>query len=471
MDTPEMLTHEELVRLVLRLQAQIVALVEENAALRAEVERLKGGGASVPPFVKPSRPEPPEGSEGRGPRKRRPLGCGRGREQPTREEAHKLERCPDCGGPVSGGYEKRRRQVIEIPECPVEIVDHVIYGHWCGSCGKEQTATVSPAEIGAVGGGRLGARLRSLIALLRTEGRLPFRVIRTLLRVQYGLKVSVGELTEIAHATAEAGEAEAEGILKQIRSAPVVCGDETGWREDGVNGYLWSFCTPEGAETPLRYYHYEKSRAGAVVESVLGLNPSEGREFTGVLVSDFYSAYNAHLGRHQRCWVHLLRDLHDLKERHPGDEGVHRWAARIKALYQAARAWEPEHPGTRFEERERQAAQHRFEAQLRRVAQPFLATPSAPQHVLCKRVERFLPELFVFVADPRVPSDNNAAERSLRPSVVARKISGGTRSEKGSKTRTTLMTLFGTWKLQGKDLLETCRRMLLASPTPRQEAA
>ena len=470
METLDPLSHEELVGLVLRLQAQVSALAEENAALRAEIERLKGGADGPPSFVKLSRPKPPEGSEGKSPRKKRLMGYGRGRETPTREEEHKLSQCPDCGGPVSRGHEKRRRQVIEVPASPVEVVDHVIFGHWCGFCNKEQVAAVSPSEIGAVGEGRLGVRLRSLVALLRTEGRLPFRTIRTLLRVQYGLSVSVGELAEIVHAAARTGETEAEAILGQIRSAPVVHGDETGWREDGENGYLWSFCTPEDAAEPLRYYHFEKSRAGAVVESVLDLNASEGREFGGVLVSDFYSAYNAHLGRHQRCWVHLLRDLHDLKERHPDDAGVQGWADRVKAVYQAAKAWEPQHPGTRFEEGERRAAQPGFEGELRRAAQLYRENPEAPQHVLCKRIERFRAELFVFVADPRVPSDNNAAERSLRPSVIARKISGGTRSAKGSKTRTTLMTLFGTWKLQGKDLLETCTQMLLSS-TPQLQTA
>lgn len=69
--------------------------------------------------------------------------------------------------------------------------------------------------------------------------------------------------------------------------------------------------------------------------------------------------------------------------------------------------------------------------------------------VLCRRVERFLPELFTFAAGPRVPADNNAAERSLRPRVVSRKTSGGTRPEQGSETRRVLASLFGTWRLRG----------------------
>ena len=71
--------------------------------------------------------------------------------------------------------------------------------------------------------------------------------------------------------------------------------------------------------------------------------------------------------------------------------------------------------------------------------------------VLCQRVERFLPELFTFVAEPRASADNNAAERSLRPPVVSRKISGGTRSGQGSETKSILASLFGTWRLQERN--------------------
>lgn len=470
----ETLSYDNLLVLVRQLQEQVALiteanrrLTEENAALRAEVERLKKEAGSPPPWVKASRPQL---TEEKPPRKKRKLNFSRKREEPTQVVEHRLSCCPDCGGPVSKGFEKRRRQVIELPECPVEITDHVIYGHYCGYCRKEQVAKPSAEALRARGEDHFGVRLRSLVSLLRTEGRLPYRTIATLFWVQYRLSVSVGELAEIVHSTAEAGKQEAEAMLGQVRQAPVMHADETGWRENGRNGWLWSFSTPESSERPLRYFHYDPSRAKTVVEEVLG-REEEDNAFGGVLVTDFYAAYSVYLGRHQRCWVHLLRDLHDLKKQPPHDptveeEGVEEWVQAVKAVYDRAKAWKPPRPNTRFEEKDRQHAQGRFEAELRDLAKPHLSLPTAPQHTLAKRIERFLQELFAFVADPRVPSDNNGAERSLRPSVIARKISGGTRSAKGSKTRTTLMTLFATWKLQGKDLLETCRQMLLSTPPP-----
>ena len=93
---------------------------------------------------------------------------------------------------------------------------------------------------------------------------------------------------------------------------------------------------------------------------------------------------------------------------------------------------------------------------------------SAPQHTLCERLERFLPELFVFVAVPGVPAHNNLAERSIRPLVVARKISGGTRSPKGSTTRMGLASLFGTWMAQHLNPFQQCLATLtLKSPLGR----
>jgi hypothetical protein len=84
---------------------------------------------------------------------------------------------------------------------------------------------------------------------------------------------------------------------------------------------------------------------------------------------------------------------------------------------------------------------------------------------------QFEAELFTFVEHPEVPSHNNAAERAVRPRVIARKISGGSRSPTGSTTMAGLASLFETWRLRGEDTLEACRQMLMtarpvATPEP-----
>ena len=111
----------------------------------------------------------------------------------------------------------------------------------------------------------------------------------------------------------------------------------------------------------------------------------------------------------------------------------------------------------------RRTAQLAWERQLLAICQPFLADPLALQGRLCRRIERHIKELFVFVAEPDVPSDNNPAERSLRHVVISRKVSGGTRSERGTESKMTLASIFGTWRARGLNPLAACRQ-LLTSP-------
>ena len=91
---------------------------------------------------------------------------------------------------------------------------------------------------------------------------------------------------------------------------------------------LWSFSTPK-----VRYFLHRPGRSKRVVEEVLG------DEFEGVLVSDFYGAYNVYQGPHQRCWTHLLRDIHQLKEQHPQNEDLAKWSQQVREVYDHAQAW------------------------------------------------------------------------------------------------------------------------------------
>ena len=61
----------------------------------------------------------------------------------------------------------------------------------------------------------------------------------------------------------------------------------------------------------------------------------------GVLVSDFYAAYNHYPGLKQRCWAHLLRDIHDLKGLYPEDAGLAQWAEAVHQVYTEGQALGP----------------------------------------------------------------------------------------------------------------------------------
>ena len=338
-----------------------------------------------------------------------------------------------------------------MPAIALEVVDHVVLARHCGVCGKTCVPKVDLSQE-AVGASHFGVRLQSLVAYLRTVGRLPIASIQKLLCVQLDLSVSRGQICEWLHQVATQGQGDYDALRDALRASRYVHGDETGWRQDGQNGYLWSFSTPD-----LRYFVREQSRGHAVAEAVLGTG------FGGVLISDFYGGYNFYLGLHQRCWVHLLRDVRHLKQAYP-TEGVLEWAKKLRQVYETAKTFSSACP------KARRAARLNFQAQLLELAVPYVHV-GLPQSVLCKRLVQFEAELFTFVEYPDLPSENNAAERSVRPRVIARKISGGTRSQAGSKTMAVLASLFETWGLRGQNALEACRQMLIASQQPKAALA
>jgi transposase len=447
----EQASRAELIELVKQLLARVQLLEARVQELEAENEQLRSGDSQKEPpsWVKANRATSGEKKE----RKKRARGYGRHRQEPTTVIEHALEECPQCHVPLLGGRAVGCRQVIDVPPVSVEVTDHVVVERQCPHCRKAWRPEVDlSSEV--VGEQRIGIHLQTEVAVLRERLRLPFRSIEDYLKLRCGLHVSVGELVSLVHGVAERGRSVYASLGAQIKDSAVVYGDETGWREDGQNGYLWSFSTPS-----VRYYQYRRTRAATVVADVIG------EEFEGVLVSDFYAGYNIHEGYHQRCWVHLLRDIHELKQQHAENGEVLEWAAAVRAVYDKAKAYAG--PSARLTEVEqlsaRRVQQHAFEHELMEVCAPFVKTKQ-PMSVLCQRVEKYLPEMFMFVADPRVASDNNAAERSLRGPVVSRKISGGTRSAQGSATKSVLASLFGTWLVQGVNVYEACRQML-AAPT------
>jgi transposase len=439
------------------LFAANAALRAENEALRAEVASLRGQVTTLTerltaleqpassPSIQASRQRPPRP---RPARKRRGLNSARRRDEPTATVIHAVATCPDCGAALSGGEVVGRRQIIDVPLLPATITEHVTLARRCRACQTTHTPTVDlSAEV--LGQQRVSLRLMALIVVLREHHRLPFGQVQRYLKTVHQLHLSCGELVALVAACAARGTEAADAILAAIRERPVVHADETSWREDGQNGYLWGL-----ASGALRYFR-RGSRQKQMVDDLLG------ETFAGVLVTDFYAAYDHYPGPHQRCWVHLLRDMAELGRKHPAHAGVARWARAVRRVYDLALA----DPGPPVElEAGEQAAwrrrlQRRYEDALLGVCGRFVKQP-VPQRVLCRRVQKYLPELFTFIADPRVPADNNAAERSVRPIAVRRKISGGTRSAAGSLTRTVLWTLVDTFHAQGKHLLDAWTALL-----------
>jgi transposase len=448
------------------LEEEVALLRAENVRLRGElaaaleiIEKLRGELAPAlaqlaevrekaqrtrPAFVRANTKPAPAAKE---PRKKRTAVHNKGRrreEQPARIVQHALEQCPACGYALRGQSIDWTRQVLELPlPPPMEVVEHQYLKRHCPACDRWHTPKAD--ADGVVGQGRLGLRLLSLLAYLRTVARLPLRGVQEQLETVHGLHLSVGgiqaALTRLQRALAPV----LEEIKTQARASPSAHMDETQWREGGQNGYVWTLCTT--GPTAVRYYEYDKSRAGAVARRLLGA-------YRGILVTDFYAAYGQLTNKHQYCWVHLLRDLHALKEAHPADWRMVGWARAVRHLYEIARAEVAQTPA--LAQRQRELLARLLDARLQRLGSRYARRKGHPCRALAQRLLRHQGQFFAFVRTPEVSADNNPAERALRPLVIMRKISGGSRSAQGSATRLALASAFGTWQARHLNPLAAC---------------
>ena len=342
-------SREDLIVIIVQQREEIAALRREHARQAAELATVQGlvtrlttrlgealaalglpdgdDPAPRPPAMPGLKPAPGQtpAARPRPPRKRRGHGYGRKRMTPTARQVHADGRCPACQSPLRGGTRKRRRAVITLIPARVEVTEHVYVERRCPRChGRWQPGPELDGLV--VGQRRFGHELLSLIAFLREELRLPIRAIQGYLATVAGLSLSVGSIVDALHLLAERADEVIAGLREQMRAGPVLHVDETGWRDDGRNGYAWTFSTA----TERVFVHGGRDRG---VLTAMG-----GDEYPGVLVSDFYAVYTGYAGRHQYGWAHLLRDVDALVSQHPADAGVRGWADAIHALYQRAAA-------------------------------------------------------------------------------------------------------------------------------------
>jgi len=210
--------------------------------------------------------------------------------------------------------------------------------------------------------------------------------------------------------------------------------DETGWRKNGINHWLWCFATV-GAIV----YLIDRSRGSKVVESVLG------KKYSGVLISDFLAAYNSIKSRKQRCLVHLLRLIKKRLVYFEGDKKKTKYFLQLKALVkdilELSLQTESEKLPENFSVKKADTI-----GRLRRMLKHQLGHPKADKFI--RKLHKHLEELITCLDFAEICAHNNLAERLLRSSVIMRKITFGNRSEKGMQNHQVLMSLLQTARLQ-----------------------
>lgn len=430
----------------LEKQREIDRLKEEIARLRVQLSQKKRRdkegyfGSSTPSAQKPLKANSPEEeAHKRGGAK--PGHRGNGRRAHNQEEADEVHQinaeeslCPRCKVSLwHRGY--RKRSVLELEPIKVKRVLYQLERRSCPQCARyfqAQAPGVLPHAL-------LSNNLCIEIAESHYLQGMP------LARVTQRLGLNYGTVIEALHRMGALLKPTLEQLKAEYRSSIVRHADETTWRTDGHNGYCWLFTSDS-----VSLYLYRATRAAKVVQEVFGKEL-----LPGYLVVDRYQAYSRVPCEVQYCYAHLLRDLKDTQAEFIDEPEVESFTtSMIEWLAQAMHLTANK---TMEDEEYYQEAQELKQQML-------VACQQGSHHLAVKRWQDFFVEeaekLYHWVEERRVPCENNRAERELRPTVIARKVSFGSQAEEGAKTREVLMSVLHTLKKRVRNPRQRLKEVL-----------
>jgi len=440
----DQLSHAELVALV-------KALIAENLALRAEVEKLR-----QPPPTSRNSSQPPSRDQKANPpsdRPRKKHGPPFGHQRharpllahPDRVITAPVRACAHCRHDLREAVPERviRRQVTELPACRPVVIETQQHLVRCPHCRKLQRGALPP---GLSAERCFGPRLEALVVYLKGQQHLSYARLTETLRDWCGLRLSEGAVAQILARAGERARVAVTAITEQLRSSAIVRSDETSARVAGRTHWQWVFIGEQAV-----WHQIVPRRNAAVIAAAMG------EQVAGVWVSDCFSAQlKAPARAFQLCLAHQPRDLQRVLDAHPRC----RWAAAIQALLREAihlrnRAFVAGEPLTL-------RGYLRRVTQLNRRLDLLLRGKPASQAArrLWARFREHRDKLLVFLDYPDVPATNNESERALRTSVIHRKVTNGFRSAWGAEAYAALQSVVATARRKGEQVFDTLVNLL-----------
>jgi transposase len=433
----------------LQYKKRIEDLEEELAYVKFELEELRSkrykSGKSKRPDTQP--PAPPV------PKKRGGLfgHIGWFRRKPERIDKTvelKICECPECGSKDLSECEKTEEHVQEDIILPrIEATRYRRHYYYCKSCKKVVSLKGSSELIRS----RIGPTAKSLAVFLRYAVKISERDVKALFEKAFGLRISASSIAGFRTKLKEEALPLYEKLLEMLRKGRFIHADETGWKVDGDNYWLWKFSNKK-----VSLSHIDPSRGQTVVANVIG------DKYDGVIISDFLSAYNKIDAKaKQRCLVHILRDLRKVMECWHDDMEVMGYCLRLKKILTDAMELHNEYKNKRRDE------SYRKRRESLKTSLDDFAFPNPNKRILArfvKRLERHKNEMLTFLYERGIDYHNNHAEQQIRPDVIFRKITFGNRSLVGAQNHSVIMSILQTAKLNGIDPLTTLGKILLRSP-------
>ena len=461
----------------MRRESYIAELERDNAALRERVRELEQRIAELEQGLqqrdaqmeelrrqlgknsqnssKPPSSDPPQaasaskGASVKRRRKRKRRGARKQRTTPFRQPLpeeyvdQRIEWIPkecDCGSTdlKRTGQKLEPHQCVEIPQIQPTVTQHEQPIFECQGCGRH----VYEPLPDPVKRRHFGPNLLALVGILTGVLNLSKRKALAAIQEVFSIRMSLGGLSKCEAQLTQILEEPCQEAAEHVRSQETAHADETHWRMgNGQRGWLWTLCSTTAA---IFMVHLRRSREAAA--ELL-------KDFAGVLVTDRYGAYGMFKGTRQFCWAHLKRDFKAIGE----------YLGRMGEIGQELHTLSKTILGLRKRVRKRRLSwatfQKRMEPLIERV-EALLdegACLEGKASGKCRCILKGREHLWTFVRDPAVEPTNNRAERAVRQGVMWRKLSIGTKSERGARYVERVLTVCATCHAQGRSAIAYLR--------------
>lgn len=419
-------------------QRKIDELTEEVKSLKAKMRHLERNnngegyfGSSTPSSKIPVKSNSVDDSRSK--RGGARLGhAGHGRHAFDEDQTDRIvdvesetgSRCPLCDEPLEDKGTDTRL-VIDMPPLKAEKIIYRLPRKYCSHCHKlfrTPAPNVLPRNL-------YGNQIISQAAVMHYLHGIPMG------RICEQTGIEHGSLIKIFHTLAKIFSGIQKGLIEEYRQSHVRHADETSWRNDGMGGYAWLFATDK-----ISIFLFRKTRSASVVHEVLGTIPLHG-----TLVVDRYNGYNKSPCAIQYCYAHLLREVEDLGKEFSNDQEVKTFVEVMASLLSTAMSL-----------RALPISDDKFFEQAKDIKDKIIEVVHSPaRHLGVRRIQDIFHEkegrMYHWASNRMIPAENNLAERDLRPTVIARKVSFGSQSDAGAYTRSILMTLIQTLKKRVDD--------------------
>ena len=346
--------------------------------------------------------------------------------------------CPTCKSKKIYSHGTRSKTVIDLRFMRYGIkrwvVRYMIHRQRCQSCGtifKPSDIRWTPAKY--------GWNLVAYAMYQNIELRLPQMTIKSSISKLFGLPLPRGWTNKMKMAAAQLYESTHDRLVKKLCSGRLLHIDETSISVRGFNGYVWVLTSMEEVA-----YFFTPTREGNTIQELL-------KNFSGVLVTDFYAAYDAINCRQQKCLIHFIRDLNSAILEHPFDEGLKQLAVNFAGVLKPI-----------IETVDRRGLKKRFLGKFRNSIDRFYRgfvddEISEAAGKLVERLQKNRNKMFTFLEFDEVPWNNNNAEHAVKAFALLRRVIDGLTTENGLRDTLVLLSVCETCKCRNVDFLDFLR--------------